>query len=263
MIIYIMYNNIISDIISDLNLPVGHSKRMNCPVCKGVNTFSITNNMGRIVWNCYKVSCTVSGRNKVKMSVDDIKSAFNQKKVISNDFFLPDSCVKVNDKKLALDFLHKWGLLSLAMDLLFDVKENRLVFPISDQGKIVDASGRALTASLPKWKRYGNSGIPFSFGFGDTAVVVEDCVSASVVGTLGNFVGVALLGTSLLPTQRDYLTQFSTAVIALDPDALPKTLNVAKEMRGYVKNVRVLRLNDDLKYQNKTDIENLIKIGEQ
>jgi len=25
----------------------------------------------------------------------------------------------------------------------------------------------------------------------------------------------------------------------------------------------VLRLNDDLKYQNKTDIENLIKIGEQ
>ena len=82
-----MYNNIISDIISDLNLPVGHSKRMNCPVCKGVNTFSITNNMGRLVWNCYKVSCTVSGRNKVKMSVDDIKSTFNQKKVIVMTFF--------------------------------------------------------------------------------------------------------------------------------------------------------------------------------
>ena len=258
-----MYNNIISDTINDLDLPIGHSKRMNCPVCKGRNTFSVTNNMGRLVWNCYKVSCTVSGRTKIKMSVEDIKTYYNQKKVVSNDFSLPEYCVKVNDKKLALDFLHKWGLLYLTSELLFDVKENRLVFPVLDHNKVVDAAGRALTSSLPKWKRYGNSGIPFSFGFGDTAVVVEDCVSASVVGTLGNFVGVALLGTSLLPSQRDYLTQFSTAVIALDPDAIPKTINMAKELRGYVNTVRVLRLTDDLKYQNKTDIENLINIGEK
>ena len=88
-------------------------------------------------------------------------------------------------------------------------------------------------------------------------------MSASVVGTLGNFVGVAVLGTSLLPSHRDYLTQFSTAVIALDPDALPKTLSMAKELRGYVNKVLVLRLEDDLKYQNKTDIKNLIDIGEK
>ena len=258
-----MYNNIISDIINDLQLPIGHSKRMNCPICRGINTFSVTNNMGRILWNCYKVSCTVSGSSRVKLSVDDIKHTFCNKKVSADNFSMPNSCVKVNDKKLALDFLHKYGLVSLSNELLYDVKESRLIFPISHQGKVVDATGRALTAMLPKWKRYGNSGIPFSFGFGDTAVVVEDCVSASVVGTLGNFVGVAVLGTSLLPTHRDYLAQFSTAIIALDPDALSKTLSIAKELRGYVKRVRVLRLNDDLKYQNKTDIENLINIGEE
>lgn len=258
-----MYNNIINDTISDLDLPIGHSKRMNCPVCKGINTFSVTNNMGRMIWNCYKSSCTVSGKTKVKLSVEDIKNKFNQKKVISNDFFMPESCVRVNEKKLALDFLHRWGLLSLSTELFFDVKETRLVFPVSNRDKIVDATGRALTSSLPKWKRYGNSGIPFSFGFGDTAVVVEDCVSASVVGTLGNFVGVAVLGTSLLPTHRDYLTQFSTAIVALDPDALPKTLSIARELRGYVKDVRVLRLTDDLKYRNKTDLENLINLGEE
>jgi hypothetical protein len=258
-----MYNNTISDIISDLNLPIGHSKRMNCPICKGINTFSVTNNMGRLLWNCYKVSCTVSGKSKVKMSAEDIRNTFNEKKVTSNDFFLPDSCVKVRDKKIVLDFLHKWGLISFLNNLLFDVKESRLVFPVLHHNKIVDATGRALTSSLPKWKRYGNSGIPFSSGFGDVAVVVEDCVSASVVGTLGNFVGVAVLGTSLLPSHRDYLTQFSTAVIALDPDALPKTLSMAKELRGYVNKVLVLRLEDDLKYQNKTDIKNLIDIGEK
>jgi len=258
-----MYNNIINDTINDLDLPIGHSKRMNCPICKGINTFSVTNNMGRLVWNCYKVSCTVSGREKIKMSAEDIKNVFNQKKVTSNDFFMPDSCVKVNDKKLALDFLHKWGLISIIPELFFDVKETRLIFPVLHHNKIVDATGRALTSTLPKWKRYGNSGIPFSFGFGDIAVVVEDCVSASVVGTLGNFVGVAVLGTSLLPTHRDYLTQFSTAIVALDPDALPKNLSIAKELRGYVKNVRVLRLTDDLKYRNKTDLENLINIGEE
>lgn len=258
-----MYNNIINDIINDLNLPMGHSKRMNCPICKGINTFSITNNMGRVVWNCYKVSCTVSGKRKVRLSVEDIKNNFNQKKVITNDFIFPEYCVKINDNKLSLDFLHKWGLISFRNDIFYDVKESRIVFPVLYHNKIVDATGRALTSSLPKWKRYGNSGIPFSSGFGDIAVVVEDCVSASVVGTLGNFVGVAVMGTSLLPTHRDYLTQFSTAIIALDPDALPKTLSMAKELRGYVNKVHVLRLNDDIKYRNETDIKNLTDLGVQ
>ena len=258
-----MYNNIINDIINDLNLPMGHSKRMNCPICKGINTFSITNNMGRVVWNCYKVSCTVSGKRKVRLSVEDIKNNFNQKKGITNDFIFPEYCVKINDNKLSLDFLHKWGLISFRNDIFYDVKESRIVFPVLYHNKIVDATGRALTSSLPKWKRYGNSGIPFSSGFGDIAVVVEDCVSASVVGTLGNFVGVAVMGTSLLPTHRDYLTQFSTAIIALDPDALPKTLSMAKELRGYVNKVHVLRLNDDIKYRNETDIKNLTDLGVQ
>ena len=81
-------------------------------------------------------------------------------------------------------------------------------------------------------------------------------MSAAVVG-YGNFVGVALLGTSLQESHKRYLAQFSTAVIALDPDALPKTLQMAKELRGYVNDVRVLRLTDDLKYRNPEDMEKL------
>jgi hypothetical protein len=123
-------------------------------------------------------------------------------------------------------------------------------------GKMVDATGRTLSKRIPKWKRYGNSGLPYTHGCGKVAVVVEDCVSAAVVG-YGSFVGVALLGTSLQDTHRRYLTQFSTAVIALDPDALPKTLQMAKELRGHVSDVRVLKLEDDIKYRNPTDMEKL------
>jgi hypothetical protein len=110
--------------------------------------------------------------------------------------------------------------------------------------------------------------LPYSFGSGSVAVVVEDCVSAAIVGatdihgcfTSGVFTGVAVLGTSLGEGHKRYLTQFSTAIIALDPDALPKTLAFAKELRGHVSNVKVLRLTDDLKYRNPTDVDALHKI---
>ena len=56
------------------------------------------------------------------------------------------------------------------------------------------------------------------------------------------------------------MTRFSTAIIALDPDALPKTLSFAKELKAYVKNVYVLKLTDDLKYKNDVDIINLMNL---
>jgi hypothetical protein len=71
-----------------------------------------------------------------------------------------------------------------------------------------------------------------------------------------------VLGTSLSEVHKKYLSQFETVIIALDPDALPKTLQFAKELRGYVNNVKVLRLIDDLKYRNPTDIKNLNTLGE-
>ena len=88
------------------------------------------------------------------------------------------------------------------------------------------------------------------------AVVVEDCVSAIAVGN-EVYVGVAVLGTSLAESHKRYLSQFSTAIIALDPDALPKILSFAKDLRGYVRDVKVLRLKDDLKYQHEEDFNQL------
>ena len=249
--------NNIYNIITDLDLSNGQTKRMDCPNCGGKNTFTVTNNLGSLVWNCYKVSCNVRGGNRVHLTVDDIRSSMgNAQQFAEEQFKLPDYIVPRGKTNDVLQFCCSYQIDPDELGLLYDVKEDRVVFPISHNGELVDATGRALGKRLPKWKRYGKSGLPYVYGCGNVAVVVEDCVSAAVVG-YGSFVGVALLGTSLQEVHKGYLAQFSTAVIALDPDALPKTLQMAKELRGHVNDVRVLRLKDDIKYRNPTDMEKL------
>jgi hypothetical protein len=72
-----------------------------------------------------------------------------------------------------------------------------------------------------------------------------------------------VLGTSLLDSHKRFLSQFSTIIIALDPDALPKTLAFAKELRGYVKDIKILKLTDDLKYRKSVDMDNLISLTQK
>ena len=48
-----MINDIYS-LVLGLDLRNGETKRMDCPNCKGYKTFTATNNMGSLVWNCYK-----------------------------------------------------------------------------------------------------------------------------------------------------------------------------------------------------------------
>ena len=249
----------IYNIVKELDIPNGHTKRMSCPNC-GQRTFTVTNNMGSLVWNCFRMSCGVKGGTRVHLSADDIRAGMGGNArdfAESTPFDLPTYIVPHKDNLHMNRWCDTWGLDVDKLGLLYDVKESRVVFPITYEGKIVDAIGRSLSGHrLPKWKRYGKSGLPFTHGCGNVAVVVEDCVSAAVVG-YGSFVGVALLGTSLQDSHKGYLAQFSTAVIALDPDALTKSFSMAKELRGYVNDVKILKLNDDLKYRNPEDMEKL------
>jgi hypothetical protein len=236
--------------INDLDLSIGESKRLNCPSCSGYKTFTVTNNMGQMLWNCYKSSCQLSGSKRVSLSVSDIKKHRQNIEKDNEPFVMPEYIVPYD----------KESYYGIPNDkLMYDVKEHRVVFPVIHEGRVVDANGRSLGKRIPKWKRYGKSDLPFVSGHGKVAVVVEDCVSASVLDS-EVYVGVAVLGTSLSESHKRYLSQFSTAIIALDPDALPKTMSFAKELRAYVNDVKVLRLQDDLKYKKQDDIENLINL---
>ena len=251
-----------NDLIHELGLVNGETKRMTCPSCNTKNTFTITNNMGKIIWNCYKAGCSVSGGTRTQLTADDIRKSLGSvaEETHVTTFSKPDWFVR-DDAKIQ-DYCTEWGLNPQDLGLLYDVKEHRVVFPVVHSGVTVDATGRSLGKRIPKWKRYGKSDLPYAHGHGKTAVVVEDCVSAAIVGDSGVYVGVAVLGTSLSNGHKRYLSQFSTAIIALDPDALPKTLQFARELRQYVPNVKILYLQDDLKYKNPTDFENLTTLGD-
>jgi DNA primase len=193
--------------------------------------------------------------------VDDIRDAIDPSLIDDgiSAFTLPDYVVQHNNRPNVLAWCNKWNIDINNIEVFYDVKEDRVVFPVIHNDKMVDATGRSLGKRLPKWKRYGKNNLPFVHGHGNVAVVVEDCVSAIAVGS-GVYAGVAVLGTSLAESHKRYLSQFSTAIIALDPDAVPKTLAFAKELRGYVNDVKVLRVVDDLKYRRKEDFDNLTKL---
>ena len=260
----------IKEYISDMDLVNGETKRTNCPVCGGIKTFTATNNMGQLMWNCYKAGCHVAGGTRVHLSSDDIRKSMGTftEEMEGIAFQKPEWIVR--DYSTIQNFCRDWELNPSSLGLLYDVREHRVVFPVVHNNILVDATGRALGKKLPKWKRYGKNPLPYVYGCGTTGVVVEDCVSAAIVGATGSsgcsegevYVGVAVLGTSLSEAHKQYLSRFTTVIIALDPDALPKTLQFAKELRGYVDDVKVLRLTDDLKYRNPTDLENLQHLGE-
>ena len=240
----------INTFINDIDIHLNETKRMDCPVCNGKNTFTVSFINGVRVWNCYKASCNTKGNVSVRLNVDDIKQSFKENSRKEDTFVLPEYVVP--------NGLHH-----------HDVKENRIVFLIKDseKGVIVDAVGRASGKRLPKWKRYGKSKLPY-VAWGEsytqqikegktTCVLVEDCFSAYYVTKL-KMTGVALLGTSLLEEHKRFLCHnFDRAIVALDPDALTKNLQIAKELRGWLTDVKVLRLTDDLKYGKETDIHNL------
>jgi len=242
--------------IRSLDIADGSSIRMDCPECKGRKTFTVTNNNGQLLWNCYKASCNVRGTHKMRMSAESIYRRLN----MIEDNTITDFCMPVNivplssEYEQAMAWAFGWGLSPNRHGLMYDIREHRVVFPVVHEGITVDATGRAIGKRLPKWKRYGSNRLPYTYGYGKVAVVVEDCISAAVVGD-DRHTGVALMGTSMSNEQKQYLSQFSTALVALDRDAVSKALQLARELDGVVDKVKVLMLKDDLKYGNDRDIE--------
>ena len=154
-------------------------------------------------------------------------------------------------------FRSRWDLMA---DVFYDVKDKRAVFPIYKNGRLVDAIGRALYDAYPKWYKYGKAGKYYSYCIKPCkkiAVVVEDCISATVVGQhIIGVTGVALLGTNLLREHKEYLDTFDKIIVALDPDALNKTIEYTKELKSYCNpsEVVAMHIEDDMKYKREADM---------
>jgi len=134
--------------INDIDISMGETKRMNCPVCNGYKTFTITNNMGQKLWNCYKASCSVGGSMKVNLSVDEIKQKHKGDTATNEQFVFPEYIVEF--EKNVIDFIVQKNYQQIYADYcMHDIREDRAVFKIFDEnGIVVDAIGRSIFGFL-------------------------------------------------------------------------------------------------------------------
>ena len=259
--------------VEDLDLSDGQKHRGKCPECGRSNTFTATNQMGKLVWNCYANSCSLSGAKNILMSVDEIRKRMKDFKIDTDDktvnvklpevFSLPewvkpytpyDSDLDDSPKAIVDKFCERYGLWAEDLELHYDIKESRIVFPVQDDGKLVDAVGRSIEDGVvPKWKRYGTYAEGFIRGQHQLAIVVEDVVSACVIETLGA-TGVAILGTTLNANHIEALRGFKRVIVALDPDAAEKTIAYTKMLKSNGVQALALKLLDDIKYRREEDI---------
>ena len=242
--------------IDDLDLGEGDTVRGDCPDCGGKNTFTANKSGGAVLYNCYKLGCKISGIHTVGMTAADIEARMNdvpKPKPKAEAMILPEYIVQGGN---GLDvFRDKWDLHD--QGLMYDLKDKRAVFPIFINGVLIDAVGRALAGAEPKWLRYTGKANYFLAGTGETVVVVEDVISAITVAKL-DFVGMAILGTSLSVAHMEQLGNYSQVIVALDPDAAHKTLKFRQEIEAWTGvATTALRLDDDIKYRVESDIDRL------
>lgn len=252
----------LKEFIDGLDLAIDQSYRCDCPVCHGKNTFTVTRGCAKVMYNCYKNSCSISGSQRKNMDVHTIQRMLAERNTPESDskqylcpFVVPPYLVPYPAAKHHIDtmLLKRYDI--DPNDVMYDVRQDRLVFPVYVETiGLVDAVGRSLTNRKPKWLRYAASPAPYVSGWGNTAVIVEDAISAYVVGKLFDTAsGVALLGTQLTAFHKQYIQKwFDNIIVALDPDAKDKTLKIARELGA-----KALNLQDDLKYKCKVDLNNL------
>ena len=143
---------------------------------------------------------------------------------------------------------------------MYDVKDERVVFPIKHGGRIVDAVGRAVGKKQnPKWYRYTGEADYYTIGTGSTLLIVEDVVSAVIaVQEMPYITSMAILGTSMNPKHFEKIGEYDKVIIALDPDAIGKTVEYRREIELWTgRKTTAMNLQDDIKYKMEEDLDKL------
>jgi len=251
--------------VADIDISEGATKRMDCPSCKGKNTFTVSKLNGVLIWNCYKLGCDARGSSMVGMTAAEIKAALASRQAIAEsklEVDAPTMEIPVNfsynlsDKRMQ-DFIKRWDL--SGVPLLYDVATSRAFFVITNEkGRIIDAVGRTLRGDVPKWLRYSGNADYYYHGRGRVAVVVEDAISACAVAKhVPNATGFALLGTNMNGKHMDALQKYDKVVVALDPDAALKSLELVQKCKSRSIEATAMMLKNDIKYLVDEDIVQL------
>ena len=240
----------LKEYLDGISVPSGSSKRSDCPVCGGSNSFSVTNHNGTLIYNCYKASCSAHGATAGLYTSEDASREVSrllhgEHRQKEQTFVIPSYFKPIEG----------YG------EKYLDVKENRNVYIVRDStGKAVDAVGRTNVKGVrPKWKRYGNSQHPYVAGpWNGIAVIVEDCISAEAVRKTGEYTGIGLLGTQIGSGVHTVISHFDGIIFALDFDASSKAVDFYAKY-NWVVPTTVCLLKEDLKYFRPEEIKEQLK----
>ena len=222
---------------------------------------------GLILYRCYKLSCHTSSAIPISLSVAEIQERLRNrdvalsKKKASDLWVIPEYVIAASQNNKALQtFIDRWDLHDV--EILFDVKDKRAVFPIRSNNSLIDATGRALDGGIPKWFRYTGNASVYTSCRGKPngiAVIVEDVISANTISSVcQNVTGIAILGTTLSSTHIEHIQDFVRIIVALDPDATHKTLEYRREIESWTGiDTIAMRLKDDIKYRKSEDLHRL------
>tara|TARA_X000001382_G_scaffold32349_1_gene21209 strand:+ start:1916 stop:2677 length:762 start_codon:yes stop_codon:yes gene_type:complete len=242
-----------------ININEGGSLRMDCPLCLNRNTLSLKKVNGKILWNCFHVSCNNSGSNSRGYSISDIENIFTPKKKEEEKFVMPKSFVSIYPNPRAMQYLKDYNINPYDCNarIMYDVSQDRIVFLIDIDGIVRGAVGRTLSNKVPRWYKYNSCDYPFVVGEDVfNAVIVEDCVSACAVAPIHT--GIAIMGTSLSDKHANYIRgKFRKVYICLDPDANAKTFDI-REKLGYSVDSKIVLIPKDLKYMKQEEIKELL-----
>lgn len=254
--------------VKDLDISEGESLRQDCPFCRGQNSFSVSVIEGRFVYRCFKLMCNIKGSIYEGLAAQEIKKRIKNRKESSESMswedtshrkspmLMPEYIVPIEGNTLN-GFIQRWDLQNV--ELLHDVKDNRVVFPIRKDGIIIDATGRTLNYAKPKWLRYTGEADVYVACQGEPngiAVIVEDVISANTICSVcQNVTGIAILGTSMSVKHIEYIQDYTKIIMALDPDASNKNLQYRREIVSWTGiNTIAMRLKNDIKYKEEEDI---------
>ena len=237
--------------------------RSDCPLCGKPNTFSVTDNGFERLWNCFHADCHTKGATGISLTKDNSKQAFvkrqTKKKVKKVDFVIPDTFVSLSRNINAENYVKEVqsydAYLDGLADIRYDFQRDRVVYLVKDGDKVIDATGRSLTNSKPKWLRYGTSKMPFVCGLTDNLFVVEDCPSACSISNI--VTGMALMGTSLLDSHIQVIQNYKKIFVALDRDATRKAVDIVRHLSNYVP-TKLVVLKKDLKNMEREERDDFI-----
>lgn len=247
------------DEVKSYKIREGQTYRGDCPFCYGHNTFGISNSGGVLRWGCFKASCDAGGINSVLSSVNSVKDRLARlQNVATVRNPIPELLLPVHNRPYILNYLKSVHVYDAYIENLVDIRyspvEDRVMFPVKVGNTIEGYSGRALNYPFPKWKKYGTITSLFSCGNGSIGVLVEDAPSACAVGIIPDYTGLALLGTQLLTQHKLQLMRYKQILIALDPDAATKGIELSRQ----VANGRTVLIPDDLKQFDQDRIREIL-----